>query len=105
MKFLLTTFLSFCLIICFGQNKQYADSLHNAYNAEMKIVSNAFSQIYYPNLSGIYFLNENQFLNKVDSLKQPFLRVSNKYNKAFQKVDKNFISNEQRDIEYFFDRM
>ncbi len=105
MKLLLTTVLSFCLITCFGQNKQYADSLHSAYNAEMKIVSNAFSQTYYPNLPGIYSLDENQFLNKVDSLKQPFSGVANKFNKAFQKVDKNFIPNEQRDIEYFFDRM
>jgi len=105
MKLLLIPILSFCLVTCFGQSKQNADSLHNAYNAEMKIVSNAFSQTYYPNLPGIYSLNEKQFLNKVDSLKQPFLGVANKFNKAFQKVDKNFIPNEQRDIEYFFDRM
>ena len=105
MKLLLIPILSFCLVTCFGQSKQNADSLHNAYNAEMKIVSNAFSQTYYPNLPVIYSLNEKHFLNKVDSLKQPFLGVANKFNKAFQKVDKNFIPNEQRDIEYFFDRM
>jgi acetyl esterase/lipase len=64
-----------------------------------------FQRPYYPNRAAIYSLNENQFINKIDSLKQPFLSVSNKYNKVFQKNDKNFIPNEQRDIEYFFDRM
>ena len=105
MKLLLITFLSFCLITCFGQNKQYADSLRNAYDAEMKIASDVFSAAYYPNIPAIYSLNENLFIKKIDSLKQPFLSVSNKFNKAFQKNDKNFIPNEQRDIEYFFDRM
>ena len=105
MKLLLTPFLSFSLFICFGQDKQYSDSLHNAYNSEMKIISKAFAETYYPNRPAIYSLHENQFINKIDSLKQPFLSVSNKYSKAFQKIDKNFIPNEQRDIEYFFDRM
>ena len=101
MKLPLTTILSFSLFTCFGQNKQYADSLHNAYNAEMKIVSDVFSVAYYPNRPAIYSLNESLFINKIDSLNQPFLGVSNKYNKSFQKIDKNFIRNEQRDIEYF----
>jgi len=105
MKPLLIIILSFSLVICFGQNKQYADSLRNAYHAEMKIVSDVFSAAYYPKRAAIYSLKEDQFINKIDSLKQPFLSVSNKYNKAFQKTDKNFIPNEKRDIEYFFDRM
>lgn len=105
MKLLFVTFLSFSLFTCFGQNKQYVDSLRDAYNAEQKIVSDAFSAAYYPHRPAIYSLNENQFINKVDSLKRPFLRVTSKYNKAFQQTDKDFIANEQRDIEYFFDRM
>ena len=105
MKLLLIPILSFCLVTCLGQSKQYADSLRNAYNDKMKIVSDVFSAAYYPNISAIYSLNEDQFINKIDSLKQPFLSVSNKFNKVFEKIDKNFIPNEQRDIVYFFDRM
>jgi len=71
----------------------------------MKIASNAFSAAYYPNLRDIYSLDERQFLNKIDSLKQLFVTVSNKYKKAFENIDKSFIPNEVRDIEYFFDRM
>jgi acetyl esterase/lipase len=105
MKLLLTTLLSFFMLACLGQDKKSVDSLRSAYNADMKIISDAFSKAYYPNISAIYSLNENQFLKKVDSLKQPFLIVSKKYKKPFQKTDNNFIPNELRDIEYFFDRM
>jgi len=79
------------LFTCFSQDKQYADSLHKAYNSEMKVVSNEFSRAYYPNKPAIYSLSEKQFLNKIDSLKRPFLNVAEKYKKSFQKTDKNFI--------------
>ena len=105
MKLLLITLFSLSLFNGLGQNKQYADSLRNAYNAEMKIASDAFSAAYYPNIPAVYSLNEKQFVKKIDSLKQPFLSVSNKYSKVFQNTDKNFVPNEQRDIEYFFDRI
>lgn len=71
----------------------------------MKIVSNSFSKSYYPNKATIYSLNETEFLKRIDSLKQPFIIVSNRYVVAFQLINKNFIPNEQRDISYFFDRM
>jgi acetyl esterase/lipase len=38
-------------------------------------------------------------------LKQPFLDVANNYKTTFQTIEPNFIPNELRDIEYFFDRM
>lgn len=104
MRFLFTTFL-FLPFICFGQGNLTFDSLRKVYNAEMKTVSNSFSERYYPNRPAIYSLKEESFLQKIDSLKQPFIDVSNKYGRAFQTVDKNFIPNEQRDIAYFFDRM
>lgn len=105
MKPLLTIFFFFSLITSFGQDNQYADSLREAYNADMKIVSDFFSKTYYHNRPAIYSLNEGQFLKKIDSLKQPFILVSNKYAKAFQIFDNVFIPGEQRDISYFFDRM
>ena len=46
MKHLLIIFFSFSLVTCFGQNKQYADSLHTAFNSEMKINSDAFADTY-----------------------------------------------------------
>ena len=105
MRLILLAFLSLSITTAFGQNKENADSLHKAYNAGMKIASNVFSATYYPNLTAIYSLELNQFINKIDSLKQLFLDVANNYKNAFQNIEPNFIPNEQRDIEYFFDRM
>jgi len=105
MRLILLAFLSLSTANSFGQNKQYADSLHKAYNADMKIASNEFSAAYYPNIPAVYSLDQGNFLHKIDSLKQPFLNVANNYKSAFQNIETNFIPNEQRDIEYFFDRM
>jgi acetyl esterase/lipase len=104
-RLILTTFLFFFVFSCFGQDKQNADTLRKAYDADMKSVSNVFSANYYPNRQNIYSLNETLFLKKIDSLKQPFLDISKKYTKQFQFVDRNFIPNEVRDVLYFFDRM
>jgi acetyl esterase/lipase len=104
MKFLSATFFSFFSIACFGQT-DHADSLRNAYNADLRVISTKFSQTYYPNSPAIYSLNENQFIKKIDSLKAPFLKITSSYEKSFQTIDKNFVPNERRDIEYFFDRI
>ncbi|MBB6002327.1 alpha/beta hydrolase [Arcicella rosea] len=105
MRIILTTFILFLAFTCFGQDKQKADSLRKSYDADMKILSSALSEAYYPHRPEIYSLNESLFLKKVDSLKQPFMKMTNKYAVHFQKLDKNFIPNERREIEYFFDRI
>ena len=103
MKLNLTTFIFFLAFSCFGQEKQNIDSLRKAYYADLKIISNSFAEYYYPNRPKIYSLHQSLFLKKVDSLKQPFMKTANKYAKYFQTLDKKFIPNEQREIEYFFD--
>jgi hypothetical protein len=75
------------------------------YHGEMKAVSNDFSTKYYSNRPAIYSLPESEFLKKIDSLKQPFIIMANKYIVEFKLTDKNFIPNEKRDIAYFFDKM
>lgn len=105
-KVSLTAVLFFSLSVCFAQDaRQLQDSLRRLYNADMKTVSAVFSGAYYQNRPAIYSLDEIRFLNKLDSLKQPFLDVTRKYEESFQIPDSNFIANEQRDIGYFFDRM
>lgn len=88
-----------------GQNNQNSDSLHKAYSSEMRAVSDSFSKIYYPNRPSLYSLTESKFLKKIESLKQPFLFIAKKYKPAFEINENKFIPNEERDIEYFFDRM
>lgn len=105
MRIHLTILFLILAFICFGQEKGNADSLLSAYYADMKIISNSFEKYYYPNRPEIYSLNEPLFLNKIDSLKQPFIKVAIKYAANFNKSDKNFIPKELRDVDYFFDRI
>jgi acetyl esterase/lipase len=105
MKLLFTAFYFLLVFSCLGQGKHNADSLRKAYNSELGSLSGAFAEAYYPNRPKIYSLSEPMFLRKIDSLQQPFNKMTNRYAMAFQTVDKNFIPNEQRDISYFFDRM
>lgn len=106
MRFYITFLLLCCsLLNSFGQHNALSDSLRNAYNAEMKLAGNHFSENYYPNRTTIYSLNEAQFLKKMDSLQQPFIRITDKYAVAFKPIDKDFISKEQKDLSFFFDRM
>lgn len=105
MRIPLTAFFFLFVLACFGQDNPNADSLRKAYNADMEMLSAAFSKAYYPNRPEIYSLNEALFLKKVDSLQQPFMKMADKYAVHFQKLDKSFIPNERREIEYFFDRI
>lgn len=105
MNRLFTIILTVFTTTVFGQGNSTFDSLRKAYNADMKIISTSFAEAYYPHRPEIYSLNEPLFLKNIDSLQQPFIDVANNYAMAFQKVDKNFIPNEQRDILYFFDRI
>lgn len=89
----------------FAQQLQNVDSLRKVYFSTQKIVSNQFARDYYPNRSQIYSLDENKFLSKVQSLKAPFELEAGKYRKLYQSIDGEFIANELRDIEYFFDRI
>lgn len=105
MHFLCSLFFFFSVLTCFGQEQKIPDSLLRAYKDEMKAVSNVFSKQYYPNRSFLYSLQETFFLQKIDSLAQPFLEVAHKYKTASSTKANDFIETEIRDINYFFDRM
>lgn len=81
------------------------DSLRKQYAAVQRTISDQFSKSYYPNLAQIYSLPENKFLVKVDSLKMLFQESLNNYAAQSKGRDAAFVSSEQRDVNYFFDRM
>lgn len=83
----------------------FQDSLRKVYFSKQKIVSNQFSNEFYPNRTQIYSLDEKEFLNKIQSLKAHFDLEASTYKKQFGSVDAKFIAGELRDIEYFFDRI
>ena len=89
----------------FGQQLQNPDSARKVYFSRLAVLSNEFSNYYYPNRPNIYALSEKHFLKIIDSLKAPFERELTKYRVLYQTTDAKFITAEGRDIEYFFDRI
>lgn len=105
MKQFLIIILLFQSLFVSSQQMSDQDSLRKIYFSKLKVLSNQFSTAYYPNRPQIYSLDEKSFLNKVQSLKAPIESEVNAYKKQYGHIDAKFIADEQRDIEYFFDRI
>jgi acetyl esterase/lipase len=86
-----------------GQQTLNTDSLRKKYFAAQKAAGNWLSSAWYPHRAAIYALSEKDFMLKMDSLKAPFQNALNNYHQT--NSDTTFIAAEQRDIDYFFDRM
>jgi acetyl esterase/lipase len=102
--------ISFTLLLTvslsgYAQPQPAVDSLRNNYYSIQKTISNKFSGYYYPNRARIYSLAEKEFLFKVDSLRSLFEDNLMKYKEKSSRADVKFILEEQRDIDFFFDRM
>lgn len=105
MKQFLVVILFLNSLYCTSQQIPLQDSLRKVYFSKLKVLSNQFSNAYYPNRPQIYSLDEKAFLNKVQSLKAPIETEANTYKNQYGNIDAKFIADELRDIEYFFDRM
>ena len=99
------TFLLTVSLSGYAQPQPVADSLRKNYYSIQKTISNKFSGYYYPNLAKIYSLPEKQFLFKIDSLRSVFEENLMKYKEKSNNANEKFILEEQRDIDFFFDRM
>jgi len=105
MKQFLIVILLFQSLYVSSQQMSDQDSLRKVYFSKLKVLSNQFSNAYYPNRPQIYSLDEKAFLNKVQSLKAPIESEANAYKNQYSNIDAKFITDELRDIEYFFDRI
>lgn len=105
MKQIYFTFLSIISLVGYTQQQPTADSIRKNYYSVQKTISNKFSGYYYPNRSQIYSLPEKQFLSKIDSLRSVFEENLIEYKEKSKNADLQFIFDEQRDIDYFFDRL
>jgi len=105
MKQIYFTFLPMITLIGYAQQQPTVDSLRKNYYTIQKTIISEFSGYYYPNRSKIYSLPEKQFLFKIDSLRNTFEKTLIKYKEGSENTDAKFILDEQRDIDYFFDRL
>lgn len=89
----------------YAQQPPTADSLRKNYLATQKAISNQFAAYYYPNRALIYALPEQRFVATIDSLRTIFDNNLAQYKANSNNTPAQFILDEQRDIDFFFDRM
>ena len=99
------TFLLMVSLSGYAQQQPDVDSLRKNYYTIQKAISNKFSGYYKPNRAKIYSRPEKQFLIIIDSLRSGFEENLTKYKEKNHNADVKFIVEEQRDIDFFFDRM
>lgn len=98
MKLRIIICCTFFTSLLFGQD----NSEKEKYLAEQKIVGNSFSSYFYPNYSKIYSLTENKFVSKIDSVRNIFESLLEKY---VEKLDTEFVTNQRLEIKYYFDKI
>ena len=101
---------SFCILICLilacpAQSQTNPNTLHQTYWEALKSISRDFEEKFYPHRAQIYSLPEKPFIIKIDSLKKPFQEALDKHQTKLGKAESAFIASEQRDIDYFFDKI
>jgi acetyl esterase/lipase len=97
----LVILLSFALSISnfsIGQDHSAKD----AYLAELKAAGKSFSSYFYPNYAKIYSLPEKAVSAKVDSARNQFISILEKYKKQ---LAPEFATGQQAEIKYFFDKL
>lgn len=78
------------------------DSSKKNYLAEGKIIGKKFTDNFYPNYDKIHALPEKLFVAKIDSVRQQYLFILNKFK---PKLDTNYYNQQQIEIKYYFDKL
>jgi acetyl esterase/lipase len=89
----------------YAKNSDMADSLKQQYLSELSATGKIFSAWFYPSRDKLYSLPEKIFVGKIDSARNAFAAVLNKYSKIDREADPVYIHGQQKEIHYFFDRI
>lgn len=96
------TFLFFFYQVEAQQPNPEQDSYKQNYLAEGRIIGKKFTDDFYPNYDKIHALPEKSFVAKIDSVRQKYLFVLNKFK---GKLDTNYYNQQQIEIKYYFDKL
>ena len=84
-----------------GQNNKNS-SVKDSYLAEQRVIGNSFAGFFYSNYSKIHSLTEKEFVLKIDSVRDRFEELLQKHAKQ---LDAEFVSNQELEIKYYFDKI
>jgi len=99
-RYFLTISLTLYIGLTHGQIKPDSTTLN--YLAEQKTVGRAFSKYFYPNYSKLYSLPEKEFVSTIDSARNVFTALVDKYK---DHLDSKFIDNQRLEVKYYFDKI
>lgn len=92
------------LLTGFSSLAQTIDSAKQKYLTELRDAGRSFSSWFYPNRDKLYRLPEKDFVYKIDSARSLFDLVLAKYTLENAEKDSGFITVQQNEIHYFFDK-
>ena len=98
MKSIVIICYTFFTSLLFGQSSSEKEK----YLAEQKTAGNSFSSYFYPNYSKIYSLTEKKFVLKIDSARNIFESLLQKY---VEQLDSEFVTSQRIGIKYYFDKI
>ncbi len=101
-----TGFILTCLL-CLNQSQaqetnRAQDSTRLIYLNELKRIGKEFAGDFYPNYSQFYLLPENNFITKIDSVRNIFNNLLASYKSKF---DISYFLEQQAEIKYYFDKL
>ena len=101
------------LIICFimfsmtsyAQELNPNDTIYKKLELEQEKINRSFSEYFYGNYTEMYSLNQNDFINQLDSLKKNYTEHLANFEKEHPHFDKAILSTESKEIHYYFDKL
>lgn len=100
-KLIVTTLFIIYAGLTSGQRSN-SSSARDAYLAEQRVIGNSFSNFFYPNYPKIHLLAEKEFVSKIDSVRNIFGELLQKYAKQ---LDPEFVRDQRLEIKYYFDKI
>ena len=84
------------------QQRNPQDSGRQNYFSELKTAGKLFADDFYPNYAKFYALTEKKFVIKIDSVREGFNAILNKFEHA---LAPDFVSVQRSEIKYYFDKL
>lgn len=89
----------------FSQEHDSIDSVYEKYLSEQEVLNQSFSEYFNGNYVKLYSLDENSFINVIDSLRSDYINLLEKFQNDNPDFDKTIIFIESKEIQYSFDNL
>lgn len=89
----------------FAQVQGVEENSYEVYLSNQKELNQSLSTFFYADFFKMHSMNEKEFINVIDSLKQDYINLLEKFEKDNPDFEKSIIFNESKEIQYSFDNL